>query len=286
MSHRWAAGILCLVLGITAFCGIPQRLERRSRVLRRADSDRTDYWSLLGVEPGASVKEVKRVFRQRAKKEHPDVNKSPDALQRWRTISDAYGKLIDPAYRRQWEQSHAQASSFSSRSQRPRSSQASSSRAGPSPQDFNDFGNFGSDASFGKRRDWAAASVDAFRDLLRRAERLSKSSLGSFSVPNVRRGFDDVLRGRASRGSSMAAREARAAELELQQVRDKVARLRTDAALCLELSDKFRQTGQKQKELEAGKRTLNAHGKYDKLMFLQLPLVPSLVQGYVKVQSA
>ena len=37
------------------------------------------------------IKEVKREYRRRAKKEHPDVDKSPGALQRWRKLSEAYG---------------------------------------------------------------------------------------------------------------------------------------------------------------------------------------------------
>ena len=105
-SHRWLpllALLLCLKLPTCfPFCG-PVRhrnFQRTSLVAKRSFPE--NYWKVLGVEPGSSVKEVKKVYRQRAKKEHPDVNKSPDALKRWRLLSDAYGKLIDPVYRKEW----------------------------------------------------------------------------------------------------------------------------------------------------------------------------------------
>ena len=80
-SHRWLpllALLLCLKLPTCfPFCG-PVRhrnFQRTSLVAQRSIPE--NYWKVLGVEPGSSVKEVKKIYRQRAKKEHPDVNKSP-----------------------------------------------------------------------------------------------------------------------------------------------------------------------------------------------------------------
>ena len=33
-----------------------------------------DYWSLLGLEPGSDLKQLKRAFRREARKWHPDLN--------------------------------------------------------------------------------------------------------------------------------------------------------------------------------------------------------------------
>lgn len=38
-----------------------------------------DYYDILGISRSASEQEIKRAFRQKAMKYHPDVNKEPEA---------------------------------------------------------------------------------------------------------------------------------------------------------------------------------------------------------------
>jgi len=54
-----------------------------------------DYYEVLGVSRSADGKELKRAYRQLARKYHPDVNKEPDAEQKFKEISNAYEVLSD-----------------------------------------------------------------------------------------------------------------------------------------------------------------------------------------------
>ena len=63
-----------------------------------------DYWSLLGLEPGSSQEQLKRAFRQEARRWHPDLNgNDPVAEERFKLVNEAYAVLSDPRRRRSWE---------------------------------------------------------------------------------------------------------------------------------------------------------------------------------------
>ena len=63
-----------------------------------------DYWSVLGLEPGADASNLKRAFRAQARRWHPDLNgNDPLAEERFKLVNEAYAVLSDPRRRQAWE---------------------------------------------------------------------------------------------------------------------------------------------------------------------------------------
>lgn len=56
---------------------------------------RRDYYEILGTNRGVTSDELKSAFRRLARSYHPDVNKSPDAEERFKEINEAYAVLSD-----------------------------------------------------------------------------------------------------------------------------------------------------------------------------------------------
>jgi hypothetical protein len=68
--------------------------------------DPKGYYSILGVDPSASIKDIERAYRQEAKTWHPDLNPTrPGAAERMIAISEAYGILKDPDRRAAYDES-------------------------------------------------------------------------------------------------------------------------------------------------------------------------------------
>src|SRR5512143_2728285 len=65
-------------------------------------SDR-DYYDILGVGRGAGDDEIKSAFRKLARQYHPDVNKEPEAEEKFKEINEAYGVLSDPGKRARYD---------------------------------------------------------------------------------------------------------------------------------------------------------------------------------------
>ncbi|MEO6928577.1 MAG: J domain-containing protein [Casimicrobiaceae bacterium] len=62
-----------------------------------------DFYSVLGISPGAPADLVKAAFRKKANQFHPDKNSSPDAPARFRFARAAYETLSDPARRKAYD---------------------------------------------------------------------------------------------------------------------------------------------------------------------------------------
>lgn len=66
--------------------------------------EKRDYYDVLGVSKDASDTDIKRAFRRLAKEYHPDLNKEPDAEEKFKEIQEAYAVLSDENKRKQYDQ--------------------------------------------------------------------------------------------------------------------------------------------------------------------------------------
>ncbi len=63
-----------------------------------------DYYEILGASRTASQEEIQRSYRKLARKFHPDVNKAPDAEEKFKEINEAYEVLKDPEKRKKYDE--------------------------------------------------------------------------------------------------------------------------------------------------------------------------------------
>jgi curved DNA-binding protein len=62
-----------------------------------------DFYEVLGVPRTADQDEIQRAYRTLARTYHPDVNKDPDAENRFKEIAEAYDVLSDPDVRKRYD---------------------------------------------------------------------------------------------------------------------------------------------------------------------------------------
>jgi len=67
------------------------------------------YYEILGLHSGASVEDIKKAYRKKARLYHPDINPDPDAKEMFISVTEAYEFLVtwhekinsdDEAYRK------------------------------------------------------------------------------------------------------------------------------------------------------------------------------------------
>jgi curved DNA-binding protein len=62
-----------------------------------------DFYEVLGVPRDADKDEIQRAFRKLARRYHPDVNKDPEAEERFKEINEAFSVLSDPDQRARYD---------------------------------------------------------------------------------------------------------------------------------------------------------------------------------------
>jgi len=62
-----------------------------------------DYYETLGVSRDATSEQIQAAYRKLARKLHPDVNKSPDAEEKFKRLNEASEVLKDPEKRRRYD---------------------------------------------------------------------------------------------------------------------------------------------------------------------------------------
>ncbi len=62
-----------------------------------------DYYEILDVARDADARTIKRAFLKKARELHPDVNKAPDAEERFKEVNEAYSVLSDERRRANYD---------------------------------------------------------------------------------------------------------------------------------------------------------------------------------------
>ena len=72
-----------------------------------------DYYKALGVPKTATAAEIKKSYRELARKWHPDANKgSTDAEERFKEITEAYNVLSDEKQRKEYDEARSMFGGF------------------------------------------------------------------------------------------------------------------------------------------------------------------------------
>jgi molecular chaperone DnaJ len=66
--------------------------------------DKRDYYEILGISKSSDKKEIKKAYRELAKKYHPDKNTDGDAEHKFKEVQEAYDVLMDDEKRKAYDQ--------------------------------------------------------------------------------------------------------------------------------------------------------------------------------------
>ncbi|MEM3859708.1 MAG: DnaJ domain-containing protein [Candidatus Micrarchaeaceae archaeon] len=72
----------------------------------------TNYYEILGVDRNASIDDIKKKYRELAKQYHPDVNKDPEAVNKFKQITEAYEVLVNKSKRAEYDNISSTSSPF------------------------------------------------------------------------------------------------------------------------------------------------------------------------------
>lgn len=61
------------------------------------------YYQILDVDNNATIEQIRRAFRRKAKECHPDISKDSDSKERFQKLNEAHQILTDPNKRRLYD---------------------------------------------------------------------------------------------------------------------------------------------------------------------------------------
>lgn len=84
------------LLGVRKVAGFEARHYQHSHTTTiRHDDPLQAFFDLLGVSASASMDEIKKAYRKKARQHHPDTDKSPGATERMQAINEAYARIVE-----------------------------------------------------------------------------------------------------------------------------------------------------------------------------------------------
>ena len=111
-------------------------------------TSQNSFYELLGVEPTATPEDIKKRYRELARRYHPDINSSPDAAQKIKRINEAYHILGDVDRRSSYDAERL----LSQRPTEPANGGRSTTSAGQGNASYNGFGRSSSASSYAPQR--------------------------------------------------------------------------------------------------------------------------------------
>ncbi len=63
-----------------------------------------DYYEILGIDKNATQEDIKKAYRNLAKKYHPDVNKDKSSSEKFKEINEAFSVLSDEGKKHKYDQ--------------------------------------------------------------------------------------------------------------------------------------------------------------------------------------
>lgn len=101
--QRWRSrGLGATRAGVFSNSSSQKRVDTTRRQVHVRAASESPY-DILGVPPSATEADIKRAYRKLALQHHPDVNKAPDAQQKFMSIKNAYQTLVDPLSRSKYD---------------------------------------------------------------------------------------------------------------------------------------------------------------------------------------
>jgi curved DNA-binding protein len=149
-----------------------------------------DPYSVLGVSRTADAEEIQRAYRKLARKYHPDVNREPDAAERFKEIGEAYSTLSDPETRARYDRFGSDFRQYAGSGAGPAGGGRQRGSDGPRPGPRPGRGGYGNvDVNMGGDVDWEDLLGGWFR------QQAAGPAYGADHEAELRLTLDEAVRG-------------------------------------------------------------------------------------------
>ena len=95
LSGDFAAIESDYIMGVRNVAGFNPPREQKAPIERAIENPLQMFYDLLGVAADATLDDIKRAYRRKARKHHPDTDKTPGATERMQQINDAYARILE-----------------------------------------------------------------------------------------------------------------------------------------------------------------------------------------------